>query len=102
MSPLLNRAIKGNQQPTGIVLLKSHQIRAVKNAYELLLLAPMEYLPRSARSDTFRRALIADVAVWVSLGQSDTRTVLRSWLKHMTDAFGFVEILVGTLLFLIP
>ncbi|TDL28743.1 hypothetical protein BD410DRAFT_824373 [Rickenella mellea] len=73
------------------------QIKMFDLLFGFLLRAPVEYLPKSVRSDFFRRAIAIDVTMWVNLNgrsyESDPRRSVRSWLHRMSVAFGFTEVL---------
>ncbi|THH11364.1 hypothetical protein EW145_g684 [Phellinidium pouzarii] len=76
------------------------QVQLIASVFEMLLRAPREYLPRASRSTFFRRALVADLAIFLTIHQSTvelinghrTRMVIRAWLSSISDTSCVLDI----------
>ena len=71
---------------------------SIRAVYDILLYAPIEYLPRASRTDLLRRAMAADVSIGTSVrdailhpGQRKRLVSLRAFICQAFAHVGTVE-----------
>lgn len=77
------------------------QVMTVASVYELLLLAPKEYLSKTQRSSFVQRGLVADMAMYLSAKLDDNKQVylqprmmVRTWLGIASDTVDILALAV--------
>ena len=80
-------------------------IHSITGVFKFLLSSPTEYVPRQHRNTFFRRALVADLAIWSSAAghqhldtlATKSSTWIRMWIVRMTEAYAALDVLVSSL-----